>query len=103
VNKKLYIGNLSSRTSKATLSELFTVIGKVVSVNLATDYVTGRCKGFAFVEMAKKRAARKAIKQLDGRIVDGQAIEVMEAHLRRTREQGIPFGMRRHRQPPWQR
>jgi hypothetical protein len=49
--------------------------------------------------MAKKRAARKAIEQLDGKTVDGQDIEVVEAHLRRTRRQGVPFGMRRHRHP----
>lgn len=103
MNKVLYVGNLSPRTSEATLVKLFAAIGKVVSMNLVTDRVTGRSRGFALVKMAKKRTARKAINELDGKIVDGQTIQMVEEHLRPTREQGIPFGMRRHKQPPWRR
>jgi cold-inducible RNA-binding protein len=85
MNKKLYVGNLSYQTTHATLSDLFEAIGEVVSVNLITDRVTGRSRGFAFVEMANQSAAQEAISQLNGREVDGQAIKVAEAPPRQPR------------------
>jgi cold-inducible RNA-binding protein len=104
MNKRLYVGNLSYQTTEATLSELFTAIGEVVSVNLITDRGTGRSRGFAFVEMAKESAVQQAIKQLSGKTVDGQDIKVEEARPRRPRERvGSSWGMRGHRRPPWER
>ncbi|MGD9100265.1 MAG: RNA-binding protein [Anaerolineae bacterium] len=103
MKKRLYVGNLSYQTSEATLSKLFAAIGKVVSVNLITDYRTGLSRGFAFVEMAKKSAARRAINQLDGKTVDGRDIKVEEEHPQRLRERKVPLGMRAHKRPPWQR
>jgi cold-inducible RNA-binding protein len=91
--KKLYVGNLSYETTAAALSELFGVIGEVLSVNLITDRMTGRSKGFAFVEMAEHATALEAINQLNGREVDGRSIKVAEARPRRD-DQG---GRARHR------
>ena len=88
MNKKLYVGNLSYQTTHATLSDLFKAIGEVVSVNLITDRMTGRSRGFAFVEMANQSAAQEAISQLNGREVDGQAIKVAEARPQRPRGGG---------------
>ena len=81
--KKLYVGNLSYTTTDATLSELFGAIGEVVSVNVITDRMSGRPKGFAFVEMAENSAAQEAINQLNDREVDGRTIKVAEARPKR--------------------
>ncbi len=92
--KKLYVGNLSYGTTNADLSELFGEVGEVLSVDLVTDRMTGRSKGFAFVEMAEHDAAMKAIDQLNGRDVDGRAIKVAEARPKQDNRGG---GGRRNR------
>ena len=92
--KKLYVGNLSYETTEATLSELFGALGEVLSVNLITDRMSGRSRGFAFVEMAEQTAAQEAINQLNGREVDGRAIKVAEARPKRDDRGG---GDRRRR------
>jgi cold-inducible RNA-binding protein len=84
MTKKLYVGNLSYDTTEATLSDLFATVGQVQSVSLITDRVTGRSKGFAFVEMADDTAAQEAINQLNDREVDGRAIKVAEARPRES-------------------
>ena len=83
MGKKLYCGNLAYETTEAVLSELFGAIGEVVSVNLITDRLTGRSKGFAFVEMAEQDAAQRAISELNGKQMDGRAISVAEARPQR--------------------
>jgi RNA recognition motif-containing protein len=83
--KKLYVGNLSYSTTEGNISELFEAIGEVVSVNLITDRMTGRSKGFAFVEMAEESAAQQAIAELNGKEVDERTIKVAEARPRRER------------------
>ncbi|MCP4536722.1 MAG: RNA-binding protein [Chloroflexi bacterium] len=86
--RKLYVGNLSYITTDTALSELFGEIGEVLSVNLVTDRMTGRSKGFAFIEMAEQAAALVAINQLNGREVNGQAITVNEARPKRDSQGG---------------
>ena len=81
--KKLYVGNLGYETTEATLSELFGAIGEVLSVNLITDRMSGRSRGFAFVEMAEQSAVLEAINQLNGREVDGRSLKVNEARPKR--------------------
>jgi len=83
MTKKLYVGNLGYETTEATLSELFGAIGEVLSVNLITDRMSGRSKGFAFVEMADDAVATEAMNQLNGREVDGRSIKVAEARPKR--------------------
>ena len=85
MNKRLYVGNLSNYTTEVALSDLFGEVGQVVSVDLITDRMTGRSKGFAFVEMAEETAAQQAIDQLHGKTVDGRDIKVAEARPRRPR------------------
>ena len=97
MGKKLYCGNLAYETTEATLSELFGAIGEVVSVNLITDRLTGRSKGFAFVEMAEQDAAQRAISELNGKDVDGRAISVAEARPQRDNRAGGGGGERRRR------
>jgi RNA recognition motif-containing protein len=96
VTNKLYVGNLSYETTEAALSELFGTIGEVLSVNLITDRVTGRSKGFAFIEMTDDTTAQEAINQLNSREVDGRPIKVAEARPKRE-DRGGGGGSRRDR------
>ena len=81
--KKLYCGNLSYETTEAGLTELFAEYGEVTSVNLIIDRMSGRSKGFAFVEMAQASEAQQAINALDGKNVNGRDIKVAEARPKR--------------------
>jgi RNA recognition motif-containing protein len=83
--KKLYVGNLSYSTTEGNLSEFFGAVGEVASVNLITDRMTGRSRGFAFVEMAEESAAQQAIAELNGKELDGRALKVAEARPRKER------------------
>jgi RNA recognition motif-containing protein len=82
MGKKLYVGNLDYATTEATLSEIFGEVGEVSSVSLITDRMTGRSKGFAFVEMAESSTATEAINRFNGKTVDGRTIKVDEARPR---------------------
>jgi len=86
MTKKLYVGNLSYATTEGNLSELFGTMGQVASVNLITDRMSGRSKGFAFVEMAEDSAAQEAIAQLGGKELDGREINVAEARPQKPRD-----------------
>lgn len=85
MTKRLYVGNLSYNVTNDSLKELFDTVGEVVSVNVITDRMTGRARGFGFVEMAENTAAQQAIEQLDGRELDGRAIKVAEARPQQPR------------------
>ena len=87
MSKKLYVGNLDYATTEATLSDLFAGVGEVLSVNLITDRMTGRSRGFAFVEMAESSAAQQAINELNGKAVGERQIKVAEARPERPRGQ----------------
>jgi RNA recognition motif-containing protein len=85
MSTKLYVGNLSFQTSSGDLEQLFVGAGTVESVNVITDRDTGRSRGFAFVEMASQAEAEEAIKQLNGKEIDGRSLTVNAA---RPREEG---------------
>ena len=86
MGKKLYVGNLSYSTTEASLSEAFSAFGEIASVNLITDRMTGRSRGFAFVEMADDAAAKSAIEGLNGKPLDGRDLRVDEARPQRQRD-----------------
>lgn len=77
--KKLYVGGLSYDTNDEGLKEAFTQAGEVTSATVITDRMSGRSKGFGFVEMAEDDAASKAIEMWDGKELDGRTIKVNEA------------------------
>ena len=85
MSKKLYVGNLDYATTDTILNDLFAEVGEVVSVNLITDRMTGRSRGFAFVEMAEAGAAQKAIDELNGKTLGQREIKVAEARPRQPR------------------
>ena len=88
MNKKLYVGNLNYSTTEDDLRKLFTEVGPVVSVTVITDRMTGRSKGFAFVEMETEQAAEAAIDRLNNQEIDQRSITVSEARPPRERSFG---------------
>ena len=85
MSMKLYVGNLSFNTSTQDLTDLFAGLGTVESTNIIEDRVTGRSRGFGFIEMSTQAEGENAIAQLDGKEVDGRALKVNEA---KSREDG---------------
>ena len=94
MSKKLYVGNLSYRTTENTLRTLFAEFGEVQSVNVITDRETGRSKGFAFVEMDSEQTAAAATSALNGRMVDDREIRVDKAKPQADRGDRRPGGRR---------
>ena len=78
MSKKIYVGNLSFRTTEEELTGLFEQMGAVESVSIITDRDTGRSKGFGFVSM-NDEDADKAIEAMNGKEVGGRALTVNEA------------------------
>lgn len=79
---KLYVGNLSFKTSEAQLRDLFSAHGDVTSAQLVMDRDTGRPRGFGFVEFANADHANAAINALNGKEIDGRSLTVNEARPR---------------------
>lgn len=79
MNKKLFIGGVNYKTSDSTLQEEFSKAGEVVSAVIIKDRMTGRSKGFGFVEMATEEGAQAAIEMFNGKELDGRTIAVNEA------------------------
>jgi cold-inducible RNA-binding protein len=77
--KNIFVGNLSFRTTEDEIRALFESHGAVDRVNVVTDRDSGQPRGFAFVEMANDAEAERAIDALNGRDVDGRALNVNEA------------------------
>ena len=77
--KKLYVGNLSYDTNDEGLKEAFGKAGEVAEARVITDRMSGRSKGFGFVEFVNEDDAKKAIDMWDGKELDGRALKVNEA------------------------
>ncbi len=75
---KLYVGNLSYGTTSDSLRDAFAQAGTVVSATVLSDKMTGRSRGFGFVEMEEADAA-KAIEMWNGKDLDGRNLRVNEA------------------------
>ena len=88
MSTRLFVGNLSFKTSENQLQDLFAEHGAVNSVDLIVDKFTGRPRGFAFVTMETLEAAEKAIKALHGKNVDGRDLTVNVARPREERPPG---------------
>jgi RNA recognition motif-containing protein len=77
--KNLFVGNMSFQTTETELRSLFEPFGEISRVNVITDRDTGQARGFAFVEMSNDDEAAKAIGSLNGKEVNGRALNVNEA------------------------
>jgi cold-inducible RNA-binding protein len=82
---KLYVGNLSFRTTSEELRDAFAAVGTVESASVIEDRDTGRSRGFAFVEMATPEEAAAAIEQFNGKDFGGRNLTVNEAKPRADR------------------
>src|SRR5437763_1583514 len=76
---KLYVGNLSFKTTGDDLREYFSQAGEVESASIIEDRETGRSRGFGFVEMATAEGAQAAIEQFNGKDLNGRNLTVNEA------------------------
>src|SRR5512138_1789731 len=85
---KLYVGNLPFQTTSDELRDHFAQAGNVESASVVEDRMTGRSRGFAFVEMSTPEEAAAAIEQMNGREVGGRALKVNEAKPRENRGGG---------------
>src|SRR5688572_8623150 len=81
---KLYVGNLSFKTTSQELQQLFAQAGTVESASVVEDRDTGRSRGFGFVEMASQDEANSAIEQFNGKDLDGRLLKVNEAKPRES-------------------
>jgi cold-inducible RNA-binding protein len=86
--KNIFVGNLSFGTTEDTLRSMFDTYGTVDRVNIVTDRDTGQARGFAFVEMGIDAEGNAAISGLNGRDVDGRALNVNEARPKADRGSG---------------
>ena len=77
--KKLYVGGIAYATSDAALKDAFAQAGEVSSAAVIMDRMTGRSKGFGFVEFANDADADKAIDMWNGKELDGRKLTVNEA------------------------
>ena len=75
----IYVGNLAYSTNDDILRDAFAVYGEVASARVVSDRMTGRSKGFGFVEMPDRAQAQAAIDALNGKEVDGRALRVNES------------------------
>ncbi len=81
----IYVSNLGFSVQDEDLREYFEEYGEVTSAKVITDKFTNRSRGFGFVEMSDDNAAEKAIKELNGAVVEGRTISVTIARPREER------------------
>ncbi|MBA3974073.1 MAG: RNA-binding protein [Candidatus Solibacter sp.] len=75
----IFVGNLSFQTTQDELQGAFAAYGAVERVSIVTDRDSGQPRGFGFVEMSERSAAEAAISQLNGKDMNGRALNVNEA------------------------
>jgi cold-inducible RNA-binding protein len=92
--KNIFVGNLSFRATEDAIRALFEAYGTVDRVSVVTDRDTGQARGFGFVEMSVNAEADRAIAGLNGKEVDGRALNVNEARPKTERAGGGGGGRR---------
>ncbi|MFN7683850.1 MAG: RNA recognition motif domain-containing protein [Oligoflexia bacterium] len=79
MGRKIYVGNLPFNTTEPQLVEIFGQIGQVQSVRIITDPISGRSKGFGFIEMVSESDVSKAIDRFHGAEFQGRPLTVSQA------------------------
>ena len=77
--KKLYVGGLPYSATESSLKDVFSQAGTVETATVIMDRMTGKSKGFGFVEMASDEEAQKAIEMFNGKDLEGRSLTVNEA------------------------
>ena len=83
MSSRLYVGNLAYHVTEDLLKQHVSQCGDVQSVDVIFDRVSGRPRGFAFVEMANAEGMQKAISNLDGKDFEGRTLNIKVAEDRR--------------------
>ncbi|HET8947853.1 MAG TPA: RNA-binding protein [Candidatus Polarisedimenticolia bacterium] len=86
---RLFVGNLSFDVSDDDLRQAFSEAGSCSSASIVRDRMTGKSRGFGFVEMTTEAEAQKAVSTLNGRDLQGRAMNVSEARERGA-DRGAP-------------
>jgi RNA recognition motif-containing protein len=92
----IYVGNLPYDLTQDELKDVFAAYGDVATVNIITDKMTRRSKGFAFIEMPDKATAEEAVGKLNGFSLKGRNITVSEAKPRTERNDRKPRNYERY-------
>jgi len=95
--KNIFVGNLNFGATEGAVRSLFEAYGAVDRVSIVTDRDTGQARGFGFVEMSVNADADRAITELNGRELDGRALNVNEARPKPERS----FGGRQRQNNRW--
>lgn len=88
MGNRLYVGNLSFNSNKESVREAFAAFGEITDVHVVSDRETGQSRGFGFVTMGTAEAAQKAMREMNGALLDGRALKVNEAEERQNRGGG---------------
>ena len=99
--KNIFVGNLSFTATEDAVRSMFEVYGAVERVSIVTDRDTGQARGFGFVEMSNNAEADRAINELNGRELDGRAMNVNEARPKTDRGFGGGGGGGQRRDKRW--
>jgi RNA recognition motif-containing protein len=91
-SSKLYVGNLSFKTTEEELRSAFGQYGSVTDVYVAMDKMTGRPRGFAFVTMGTADEAKAAAEKMNGTDLGGRQLTVNEARPKEERPGGFGGG-----------
>jgi len=94
MSSKLFVGNLSFKTTENELQDAFAAYGTVLEANLMMDRATGRPRGFGFITMSTPEEAEKAIEALHGKDLGGRALTVNIGRPREERPGGGGGGRR---------
>ena len=86
--KKLYVGNLAFSVTDDELQQAFTSFGNVMSARVVMDRMTGRSKGFGFVEIEDDAQADEAVNKMNGQTIAGRPVRVSEAKPQEDRPRG---------------
>jgi RNA recognition motif-containing protein len=96
MNKELYVGSISPRATEMDLRKLFAISGRITSLHLITDPVTGEFKRCGYVRMSTEAEAADAIETLDGALLIDEIITVSVAREQKPKRQP---GRRDNRKP----
>jgi cold-inducible RNA-binding protein len=86
--KNIFVGNLSFGATEDSVRTMFEAYGAVDRVSIVTDRDSGQARGFGFVEMSANADADRAIAELNGRELDGRALNINEARPKTDRAGG---------------
>lgn len=86
--KKIYVGNLAFSVNDEELQQAFSAFGNVTSARIVIDKMSGRSKGFGFVEIEDDSAADEAINKMNGQEIGGRPVRVSEAKPQEDRPRG---------------